>query len=100
MMKHIHGGDVYKYKNCLDFSANCNPLGTPESVKQAIIESLAAISDYPQVGCAPLREAAAAYEGVDSDQLLCGNGAADLIFFVQGKETIESAASCADLRGV
>ena len=26
MTKHIHGGDVYKYDHCLDFSANCNPL--------------------------------------------------------------------------
>ena len=41
MTKHIHGGDVYKYDHCLDFSANCNPLGTPQSVKQAIIDSVA-----------------------------------------------------------
>ncbi len=27
MTKHIHGGDVYTYKDCLDFSANLNPLG-------------------------------------------------------------------------
>ena len=40
MTKHIHGGDVYKYDHCLDFSANCNPLGTPKSVKQAIIDSV------------------------------------------------------------
>ena len=39
MTKHIHGGDVYKYDHCLDFSANCNPLGTPQSVKKAIIDS-------------------------------------------------------------
>ena len=58
-MKHIHGGNVYQYKNCVDFSANCNPLGTPESVKNAIIESLSHISDYPQVGCAPLKDAIA-----------------------------------------
>ena len=40
MTKHIHGGDVYKHKDCLDFSANLNPLGTPESVKQAIIHRI------------------------------------------------------------
>ena len=40
MTKHVHGGDVYRHKDCLDFSANLNPLGTPESVKQAIIGSL------------------------------------------------------------
>ncbi len=47
MTKHIHGGDVYKYDHCLDFSANCNPLGTPKSVKQAIIDSVEDLSDYP-----------------------------------------------------
>lgn len=79
-MKHIHGGNVYKYKNCVDFSANCNPLGTPDTVKEAIIESLSHINDYPQVGYQPLREAVACYEGVSSDEVICGNGAAELIF--------------------
>ena len=60
MTKHIHGGDVYKYKDCLDFSANLNPLGTPERVKQAIIRSLDHIAQYPQVGCSLLREKIAA----------------------------------------
>ena len=50
MTKHVHGGDVYRHKDCLDFSANLNPLGTPESVKQAIIGSLDHIAQYPQVG--------------------------------------------------
>ncbi len=80
MKKHIHGGNVYKYKGCLDFSANCNPLGTPESVKQAVIRSLDMVADYPQVGCGALREVVAEYEEVDRDWLICGNGAADLIF--------------------
>lgn len=79
-MKHIHGGNVYQYQNCVDFSANCNPLGTPESVKNAIIESLSHINDYPQVGCAPLKEAIAQYEGVKPSEVICGNGAAELIF--------------------
>ena len=46
MTKHIHGGDVYKYDHCLDFSANCNPLGTPQSVKLAIIDSVEDLQDY------------------------------------------------------
>lgn len=80
MTKHIHGGDVYKYDHCLDFSANCNPLGTPQSVKQAIIDSVDTLSDYPRVGCEPLKEAIAAYEHTQKEYLICGNGAADLIF--------------------
>ena len=80
MTKHIHGGDVYKYKDCLDFSANLNPLGTPERVKQAIIRSLDHIAQYPQVGCSLLREKIAEYEGVKEEEIVCGNGAAEVIF--------------------
>ena len=67
-MKHVHGGNIYTYKNCLDFSANCNPLGTPESVKQAVRDSLDHLKDYPQVGYAPLKEAIAAYEDVKTGE--------------------------------
>ena len=80
MKKHIHGGNIYQYENCLDFSANCNPLGTPESVKRAAAESLDRISEYPRVGCAPLRRAIGEYEGIDEENIICGNGAAELIF--------------------
>ena len=66
MEKHIHGGDVYHHQGCIDFSANCNPLGTPEGIKKAIIESLEHINDYPQVGCTPLKKAIAEYEGGES----------------------------------
>ena len=79
-MKHVHGGNIYTYKNCLDFSANCNPLGTPESVKQAVRDSLDHLKDYPQVGYAPLKEAIAAYEDVKPENIICGNGAAELVF--------------------
>ncbi len=82
MTKHIHGGNIYQYRGCLDFSANCNPLGTPGSVKEAVVESLEHISDYPQVGYEPLREALAEYEGMDADSIICGNGAAELVFSV------------------
>lgn len=80
MKKQIHGGDVYRYENCLDFSASCNPLGTPEGVTAAMMESLSHVSDYPQVGYEPLKKALAAYEEVSPSQVICGNGAAELIF--------------------
>ena len=35
-----HGGDLYSRKICLDFSANINPYGTPEAVKQAVASIL------------------------------------------------------------
>ena len=80
MEKHIHGGDVYHHQGCIDFSANCNPLGTPEGIKKAIIKSLEHINDYPQVGCTPLKKAIAEYENTKPDQVICGNGAAEVIF--------------------
>ena len=80
MSKHIHGGNVYKYKGCTDFSANCNPLGTPEGVIEAGIAGLYQAAQYPEVGYAPLRKAIAEYESVNAEQVICGNGAAELIF--------------------
>lgn len=80
MSTHTHGGNIYQYAGCTDFSANCNPLGTPESVIQEGIRSLQRVYEYPQVGYQPLRDAIAAYEQVKSSQVICGNGAAELIF--------------------
>ncbi len=79
-MKHTHGGDVYRYRNCIDFSANCNPLGTPESVREAIRQCLDHLHEYPQVGSLDLLDPIADYEGVPKNQVICGNGAAEVIF--------------------
>lgn len=80
MPKHIHGGDIYSHRDCLDFSANCNPMGTPQGVKKAVMDSLDHIKDYPQVGYRPLREKIAEYEDVLPEHIICGNGAAELVF--------------------
>ena len=81
-MKHTHGGNIYTYKGCLDFSSNCNPLGTPASVKEAIRKSADVIMRYPQVDSEELGRAIAGYEGVGADQVICGNGAAEVIFLL------------------
>lgn len=77
---HTHGGDVYRHQNVTDFSANCNPFGTPESVKQAVARAMEQVCHYPDVKCERLRDAISHYEGVPAEQIICGNGAADLIF--------------------
>ncbi len=75
-----HGGDIYGGGTVLDFSANTNPLGTPEGVCEAVRSALPDIHRYPDPYCRALREAIACDEGVPEEYILCGNGAADLIY--------------------
>ena len=45
--KNPHGGDIYAGNVRLDFSANTNPFGTPESVLAAITRALPEVHRYP-----------------------------------------------------
>lgn len=78
----LHGGNIDQYQNCLDFSVNLNPLGPPPSVIRALHTSLSRIGQYPPIGYTKLREEIAGYEGVSREQVLCSNGAAELIYAV------------------
>ena len=85
MKQLTHGGDWAGYRaefgrDPLDFSANVSPLGLPGGVAKAITASLATADRYPDPLCRALREKLAVAEGVPAEWLLCGNGAADLIF--------------------
>ena len=75
-----HGGDVYKNKIRLDFSVNINPLGTPEAVQTAAAEAARRIAAYPDPYCGALRQKLAEMLGVETRDILCANGAAELIF--------------------
>ena len=74
-----HGGDIYG-GIALDFSANVSPLGTPRSVTDAIERALPELYRYPDPYCRRLVQAIAGHEQVPASYILCGNGAADLIF--------------------
>lgn len=76
----VHGGDIYTYQNMLDFSANLNPLGVPEGVLAAAKRGCELAAAYPDPLCRELVAALAAHEGLPAEQIICGNGAADLIF--------------------
>ena len=78
--KNPHGGDVYGAEIQLDFSANVNPLGTPPGVVAAIQDAAKLVRQYPDPYCRALTAAISAHEGVPEDYLLCGNGAAELIY--------------------
>ena len=78
--KNPHGGDVYDGEIELDFSANTNPFGTPKGILDAICSVLPDLHRYPDPYCRKLTASIAAYEGVPQSYVLCGNGAADLIY--------------------
>lgn len=75
-----HGGDVYGAAVTLDFSANVHPLGTPPGVIEAIRDAAAQVRQYPDPYCRALTAAIAAHEGVPQSWVLCGGGAAELIY--------------------
>ena len=82
-MKHIHGGDIYAdnwNEEPLDFSANINPLGMPDSVREAAQQAIAGCLHYPDPFCRALRRAIAARNAVTPQQVFCGNGAADVLY--------------------
>ncbi|MDR2551727.1 MAG: aminotransferase class I/II-fold pyridoxal phosphate-dependent enzyme [Treponema sp.] len=79
-----HGGDIYTAllslkKAPLDFSSNINPLGIPPAVVSALKENAHTFAAYPDPLCRRLRSALSSIHGIDAGQIVCGNGAADLI---------------------
>ena len=81
MRLYEHGGDIYGNPGVtLDFSVNTNPIGMPEEVRNALISRADEFMRYPDPECRELCAAIAKVEGVPSDWVLCGNGAADLIY--------------------
>ena len=80
-MEKVHGGDIYSYENkMLDFSANINPLGIMPEVADAIRDSVQRAAIYPDTEYRALRKAIADTEKVYISQVICANGAAELIF--------------------
>ena len=77
---YTHGGDIYRNQISMDFSVNVNPLGTPESVKTAIRDASENVDTYPDPFCDKLRGRLAEVLDVQKDWILCGNGAAELIY--------------------
>lgn len=85
MKESAHGGDLVSARvlwagEVLDFSANLNPLGMPEGVRRAAAEGVEEAVHYPDPLCRALSAAIARRDGVAPGQVLCGNGAADLVF--------------------
>lgn len=85
MAELVHGGDIYSAREkgltrILDFSANINPLGMPREIHDAACQALKACEHYPDPLCRQLCGAIAKQKGMDPSWVVCGNGAADVIF--------------------
>lgn len=88
MQMKTHGGDVYgvaeemgiSVEECLDFSANINPLGIPVKVKAAMENAIAQSIHYPDPECRKLTQALKKHLHVKPETILCGNGGADILY--------------------
>lgn len=85
-----HGGNIYKAEDkygirkedFLDYSANVNPLGIPQELRELIISNIDLISCYPDPECNDLRKDISSYLDIPSDRIIIGNGAAEIIFLL------------------
>lgn len=87
MGKTIHGGDILSAQEringrILDFSANLNPLGLPPGIVNALQNNVDSFTTYPDPFCRRLRCALAKKKQVPYEYIMCGNGAAELIYLL------------------
>ncbi|NEQ32580.1 MAG: threonine-phosphate decarboxylase [Leptolyngbya sp. SIO4C5] len=83
----VHGGNLAwaaSLAGCspdqlLDFSASINPWGPPQSAIAAIMAHLADLRHYPDPNYLALRSRLAQLHAISADQVLPGNGAAELL---------------------
>ena len=76
---HKHGGEIYARHYRLDYSVNVNLLGCPPAVIEAAKKGAELADRYPDVECRALRGPLAGKLGVRENQIVFGNGAADVI---------------------
>ena len=74
-----HGGE--KGENIqYDFSVSLNPLGIPPASLRALNADREAYREYPDTECTRLRQVLAERLSVSPERIVCGAGAADLIY--------------------
>lgn len=78
--KNPHGGQIYGQNIKADFSVNINPQGTPEQIIKAAAEAIYDSGKYPDAECRMLRKYISQKENISEENIICGNGGAELIF--------------------
>ena len=80
MRNYDHGGDIYaEGKRPVDFSVNINPLGMPKAASDAAVKAVREELTYPDPFCRKLTAALSERYGIPEKDIICGNGASDLM---------------------
>jgi threonine-phosphate decarboxylase len=66
----------------IDFSANINPFGPPSKLKEQWGDLLHGIEKYPDPQTTLLKKKLAGREGIEENQILIGNGGAEIISLI------------------
>ena len=77
-----HGGDIYRNQIRQDFSVNTNPLGMPDSVREALHQAVEEAEHYPDIHAQELANAVAEQLRISEKKLVFGNGASELFHAV------------------
>jgi threonine-phosphate decarboxylase len=85
-----HGGNIYKFSeilnreidDILDFSANINPLGIPELLKEMLLSNMESLVHYPDPEYTRLRNRLSQYTGIEAERIIPGNGSSEIIFLL------------------
>ena len=77
-----HGGDIYRNQIRLDFSVNTNPLGMPDSVREALHQAVEEVEHYPDIHAQELANAVEEQLRISEKKLVFGNGASELFHAV------------------
>ncbi|SCY94625.1 threonine-phosphate decarboxylase CobD [Alkaliphilus peptidifermentans] len=83
-----HGGNIYEIEkrtgiakdSILDYSSNINPLGVPDGLKKIICDGIDDLTKYPDINYHELKDSIAQYYRLSVEDILVGNGAAQIIF--------------------
>ncbi len=81
-MEQRHGGDIYRNQVNMDFSVNTNPLGMPDSVRDALQGAIRHAMEYPDPKASALYLAVAERLCVPQEWLCFGNGASELFLAI------------------
>jgi threonine-phosphate decarboxylase len=85
-----HGGNLYaairdqggSLSEILDFSANINPLGLSDKIREALHASLEAVIHYPDAQAHAVKQGVSQYYQVAENRITMGNGAVELMYIL------------------